>query len=110
MKVRSILAGAAVLALLALPAFATDFLGGAVKSTDIGGKMVLTDANGMTLYTFDKDTNGDGKSVCNGDCAVKWPPLMADAGAAAEGDFTIVTRDDGSTMWAYKGWPLYYWY
>ena len=48
MKFRSILAGAAALALLAMPAFATDFLGGAVKSTDIGGKMVLTDANGMT--------------------------------------------------------------
>ena len=110
MQFRSLLAGAAALALLAMPAFATDFLGGAVKSTDIGGKMVLTDANGMSLYTFDKDTKGDGKSVCNGDCAVKWPPLMAEADAAADGDFTLVTRDDGSTMWAYKGWPLYYWY
>ncbi|UJW83876.1 COG4315 family predicted lipoprotein [Devosia sp. SL43] len=110
MKFRSILAGVAALALLAMPAFAVDYLGGAVKSTDIGGKMVLTDTNGMTLYTFDKDTNGDGKSVCNGDCAVKWPPLMADAAAAADGDFTVVTRDDGSKMWAYKGWPLYYWY
>jgi predicted lipoprotein with Yx(FWY)xxD motif len=110
MKFRSILLGATALALLAMPAFAADYLGGAVKSTDIGGQMVLTDANGMALYTFDKDTNGDGKSVCNGDCAVKWPPLMADAATAAEGDFTVVTRDDGSTMWAYKGWPLYYWY
>ena len=110
MKFRSILFGAAALALMATSAFATDFLGGAVKSTDIGGKMVLTDANGMALYTFDKDTNGDGKSVCNDDCAVKWPPLMADAAVAPEGDFTVVTRDDGTTMWAYKGWPLYYWY
>ena len=110
MKLRSILIGATLALMAATSAFAADYLGGAVKSTDIGGKMVLTDANGMALYTFDKDTNGDGKSVCNGDCAVKWPPLMADAGAAAEGDFTVVTRDDGSTMWAYKGWPLYYWY
>ena len=110
MKLRSILIGATLALMAATSAFAADYLGGAVKSTDIGGKMVLTDANGMALYTFDKDTNGDGKSVCNGDCAVKWPPLMADAGAAAEGDFTLVTRDDGSTMWAYKGWPLYYWY
>ena len=109
MKFGSILLGAAALALLSMPALAAEYLGGAVKSTDIGGQMVLTDANGMTLYTFDKDTQGDGKSVCNGDCAVKWPPLMADAGAEAEGDFTLVTRDDGSEMWAYKGWPLYYW-
>ncbi len=110
MHFRSLLAGAAALALLAVPAFAADYLGGAVKSTDIGGKMVLTDANGMSLYTFDKDTKGDGKSVCNDDCAAKWPPLVADEAVAAEGDFTIVTRDDGSKMWAYKGWPLYYWY
>ena len=110
MKFGSILLGAAALALLSMPALAAEYLGGAVKSTDIGGQMVLTDANGMTLYTFDKDTQGDGKSVCNGDCAVKWPPLMADASAEAEGDFTLVTRDDGSEMWAYKGWPLYYWY
>ena len=110
MKLRSILIGATLALMAATSAFAADYLGGAVKSTESGGKMVLTDANGMALYTFDKDANGDGKSVCNGDCAVKWPPLMADAGAAAEGDFTVVTRDDGSTMWAYKGWPLYYWY
>ena len=110
MKFTKILAGGVALAFLATPTFAADYLGGLVKTMDIDGKSVLTDANGMSLYTFDKDTNGDGKSVCNGDCAVKWPPLMAEAGAAAEGDFTLVTRDDGSTMWAYKGWPLYYWY
>ena len=99
------------------PAFAallvTTALGLAAEpamTVDTPDGKVYTDPDGMTLYTFDKDTNGDGKSVCNGDCAVKWPPLMADAGAAAEGDFTLVTRDDGSTMWAYKGWPLYYWY
>jgi len=110
MQFKSLLAGAAALAFLAMPALATDYLDGAVKSTDMGGQMVLTDADGMALYTFDKDTNGDGKSVCNVDCAVKWPPLLADAEAQPEGDFTVVTRDDGSTMWAYKGWPLYYWY
>lgn len=110
MNLRSILAAATALSFLALPAFAADYMGGAVKSSDMGGKMVLTDANGMALYTFDKDTMGSGKSVCNGDCAVKWPPLMADAGAAADGDFTVVTRDDGTSMWAYKGAPLYYWY
>ena len=33
---------------------------------------VLVGANGMTLYTFDKDTAGTGKSVCNGPCANNW--------------------------------------
>ncbi len=30
---------------------------------------VLADAAGMTVYTFDKDQAGSGKSVCNGECA-----------------------------------------
>jgi len=69
----------------------------------------LTNSAGMTLYTFDKDVAGSGKSVCNGDCAAKWPPLTAAAYAKASGDYAIVTRDDGSKQWAYKGKPLYLW-
>ena len=68
-----------------------------------GGMLVNT--SGMTLYTFDKDAGG--KSVCNGPCATMWPPAMAAADAKAEGDYTVVTRDDGSKQWAYKGKPLY---
>ncbi|MEH0167727.1 hypothetical protein [Roseateles microcysteis] len=64
-------------------------------------------ANAMTLYTFDKD--GGGKSMCNGPCATNWPPLMASADAAASGEWSIITRDDGSKQWAYKGKPLYFW-
>lgn len=71
---------------------------------------VLTSPAGMTLYTFDKDTAGSGKSVCNGECAVKWPPLAASAGDKARGGYTIITRDDGSMQWAYKGKPLYLWF
>ena len=70
---------------------------------------VLTGKNGMTLYTFDKDTAGAGKSVCNGPCATNWPPLMAAADAKDSGDYTVVTRDDGSKQVAYKGKPLYFW-
>ncbi|MHA3904588.1 COG4315 family predicted lipoprotein [Castellaniella sp. WN] len=63
----------------------------------------------MTLYVFDKDTAGSGKSVCNGGCAANWPPLLAASGATATGDWSVVTRDDGGKQWAYKGRPLYYW-
>jgi predicted lipoprotein with Yx(FWY)xxD motif len=68
---------------------------------------MLTGPNGMTLYTFDKDPAG--KSVCNGPCATNWPPLAAAAGASAGGDWSVVTRDDGSRQWAYKGKPVYFW-
>lgn len=70
---------------------------------------MLVDAKGMTLYTFDRDPAGTGKSVCNGDCAVKWPPAMAKADDKPAGDYTIVTRDDGKRQWAFKGKPLYTW-
>jgi predicted lipoprotein with Yx(FWY)xxD motif len=32
---------------------------------------------------------------------------MAASGSAASGDWTMVTRDDGTMQWAYKGKPLY---
>lgn len=70
---------------------------------------ILTDSKGMTLYTFDKDRAGAGRSVCNGPCAVNWPPLKADADARPGGRYTIITRDDGAGQWAYDGKPLYLW-
>lgn len=70
---------------------------------------VLVGANGMSLYVFDRDPTGAGKSVCNGPCATNWPPLAAGADAAASGDWSVVVRDDGSKQWAYKGKPLYFW-
>jgi predicted lipoprotein with Yx(FWY)xxD motif len=69
----------------------------------------LVNGAGMTLYTFDKDAAGSGKSVCNGQCAVNWPPLMVSDGASAGGDWSVVTRDDGKKQWAYKGKPVYTW-
>jgi predicted lipoprotein with Yx(FWY)xxD motif len=62
--------------------------------------------DGKPLYTFARDVE-PGKSVCNGGCATAWPPLAAAADAKADGDWTVVTRDDGSKQWAYKGKPLY---
>ena len=70
---------------------------------------VLVGSNGMTLYTFDKDQAGSGRSACNGQCAANWPPLAAGAAAQPAGDYTIITRDDGARQWAYKGKPLYFW-
>ena len=68
---------------------------------------VLVDQKGMTVYTFDQDKANSGKSVCNDDCAKNWPPVMAGADAKADGDYSIIERDDGSKQWAYKGQPLY---
>ena len=74
------------------------------RKTD-SGTVVLADAKGMTLYTYGKDS--DGKSACVARCAMAWPPLAASADAKAMGDWTVITRDDGTKQWAYKGMPLY---
>jgi predicted lipoprotein with Yx(FWY)xxD motif len=66
---------------------------------------MMVDHKGMTVYTYDKDAGG--KSMCNGECAEYWPPMMAPAGAKAEGKFTPIKRDDGAMQWAYEGKPLY---
>ncbi|UVJ43962.1 hypothetical protein NVV94_26180 [Pseudomonas sp. LS1212] len=66
---------------------------------------MLVDHQGMTLYTFDKDDGG--KSMCNGECAKNWPPLMAKEGEKAEGKWMQIKRDDGTMQWAYDGKPLY---
>ncbi|SDN75297.1 Predicted lipoprotein with conserved Yx(FWY)xxD motif [Pseudomonas arsenicoxydans] len=66
---------------------------------------MMVDHKGMTVYTFDKDAGG--KSMCNGDCAKNWPPMMAPAGAKAEGKWTVIKRDDGTMQYAYDGKPLY---
>ncbi|MFO1026755.1 MAG: hypothetical protein U1E70_16410 [Acetobacteraceae bacterium] len=68
--------------------------------------LTFVDPAGMTLYTFDKDSGG--KSACNGPCAKNWPPFAA-SGGTASGPWTIITRDDGTQQWAYKGKPLYTW-
>ena len=67
---------------------------------------IFVDLNGMTLYTFDRDTSGH-TSTCDGQCAERWKPLMAPDDAQAKGDFTVIIRSDGSKMWAYRYRPLY---
>ena len=77
------------------------------KTGDSTKGKVLTDDKGMTLYVFDKDSGG--KSACNGPCAGNWPPLAALGSAMPMGDYSVITREDGTKQWAYKGRPLYTW-
>ena len=42
------------------------------------GNKVLTDPNGMTLYTFDSDDVG--QSNCYADCAQSWKPFLVSKG------------------------------
>jgi predicted lipoprotein with Yx(FWY)xxD motif len=74
----------------------------------VGG--YLTDAKGMSLYTFKKDAPG--KSACAGDCIAKWPVFYTKKVVVSkkldEKDFSVITRGDGIKQTTYKGRPLYY--
>jgi predicted lipoprotein with Yx(FWY)xxD motif len=101
--------------MMMLSAIATATLSAAVAAqgtpaTPPGVKVangVFTDAKGMVLYTYDRDTVAN-KSLCNGRCLTNWPALTATATDKDMGDWTVITRDDGTKAWAYKGKPLYY--
>ena len=69
---------------------------------------VLVGANGMTLYTFDRDVAGSGKSVCNGPCATNWPPLTVAPGTVATKEYPLIIRMDGKYQVTLDGQPLYY--
>jgi len=70
---------------------------------------VITDERGMSLYWWNNDVPGSGKSVCTGPCTLSWPPMIAKANATPSGEFSLITREDGAKQWAYKGRPLYLW-
>jgi predicted lipoprotein with Yx(FWY)xxD motif len=89
---------ALVVLLAARLAFAAQVPQGVQTQKSDSGTMVLADAKGMTLYTYDKDEPG--KSNCSGLCAHFWPPLTALADAHPMGDWTVITRKDGSKQWA----------
>jgi len=83
----------------------------AVKLSEKAGVgKYLTDAKGMTLYIFKKDSPG--KSACAGSCVAKWPPYYREKVSVPEGvnalEFGTITREDGLKQTTYKGSPLYY--
>jgi len=78
-----------------------------LKARQIDGVSVLTNANGMTLYSFAPDSPT--KSACYGSCAAYWPPVAgnASAGPGVTGKLGTIKRTNGATQATYDGHPLY---
>lgn len=80
-----------------------------IKATSLG--KVLVAANGHTLYLFTHDKSN--KSLCAGQCAVFWPPLLVAskpvAGAGVSASMLGWTkRADGKLQVTYNHHPLYF--
>ncbi len=79
------------------------------QNTKLGN--ILTDSQGMTLYTYKKDKPGE--SMCADQCAKNWPPLtIAEgakpmAGSAIPGKLDQIERKDDTYQVTYNGMPLY---
>ncbi|MEX1124379.1 MAG: hypothetical protein WEE53_01815 [Acidimicrobiia bacterium] len=86
----------------------TDAAGDGVStaSTDLG--TVLVDPDGMTVYVFLNDT--DGESTCYDSCAATWPAVPGDTTIGSDLDsaiFGTTTRTDGTEQLTVGGQPLY---
>lgn len=72
---------------------------------------ILTDSQGMTLYTFKKDKPGE--SACADACAKRWPPLTVSEGMqpmaapGISGKLGEIERKDDTYQVTYNGMPLY---
>jgi predicted lipoprotein with Yx(FWY)xxD motif len=79
----------------------------ALKTGKAGGVTVLTNAKGLTLYTFAADSPG--KSNCYGSCAQYWPPVIGSPSVPSgiPGNFGTTTRTDGTKQVTWNGHPLY---
>ncbi len=75
-------------------------------NSEIGPVMAASD-NGLTLYTFRKDSANT--SNCYDSCADAWPPFMAKAGDTPAKGLGIIERRDGTKQYAINGKPLYFW-
>jgi predicted lipoprotein with Yx(FWY)xxD motif len=128
MRTTSIRRGAVALALLALAGCGSSTYGGGgtaagtssssgasaktdLKTADAGLGKVVVDANGRTVYVFDKDTAGSGTSACTAACLAKWPPVVATSGkptaSGVTGELGTIKRDDGTEQVTLAGMPLY---
>jgi len=78
-----------------------------LKARTVGGVNLLTDARGLTLYSFAPDTST--KSACYGSCAAYWPPVTGtpSAGPGVTGTLGTINRTDGTKQATYDGHPLY---
>lgn len=84
-----------------------------VGGNDALGKF-LVGPDGMTLYTYTKDSPGT--TTCYDKCATAWPPLLVGSdqkpalGDGVSGKVDVIKRTDGTMQITYNGMPLYYWF
>jgi predicted lipoprotein with Yx(FWY)xxD motif len=103
------------------PAASSAATGGAAAAAGVGPAVVatadgtmgafLTDGAGRSLYLWLGDSSST--SMCTGQCATYWPPLLTSGAPTVSGmaDSKLLAtskRADGTTQVTYAGHPVYY--
>jgi predicted lipoprotein with Yx(FWY)xxD motif len=79
-----------------------------VKTMKVGGKTILVNRRGMTLYHLSVERKG--YFICtDSTCLSIWKPLVVAKSVTPTGakSLSVVKRPDGRRQVAYKGGPLY---
>lgn len=84
-----------------------------LTTTDSDLGEIVVDADGMTVYMFDNDTQGGDSSTCEGECATNWPAVTTDSddppvAEGIDGEVGTIEGVDGEPQVTLNGWPLYY--
>jgi predicted lipoprotein with Yx(FWY)xxD motif len=80
-------------------------LGKSTASAIARDQIAYADTRGRTLYTWDQDPAG--KSTCVDACAASFQPFLATSTGTTLGDWSLLSRGDGTKQWALKGKALY---
>lgn len=76
------------------------------QETDLGP--VLTNENGMTLYSVASDPKVIARTTCDAECArTHWTPVVAAPEATPLGNWSPEVAEDGSRYWTYLGRRVY---
>lgn len=71
----------------------------------------LVNDTGFTLYYFANDSEKNGVSTCDMECASVWPPFYAPQiiipDSLNPADFSTTSGPGGRNQTSYRGWPLY---
>lgn len=97
----------------ATPSASSDLVKTATATVAGKSETILTDQEGMTLYTYTADKGG--KVGCTGHCLTLWPPLSVPkgvttpTGSGLTGTLGTAQVPGGGSMVTYNNWPLYRW-
>ncbi|MCU1634427.1 MAG: hypothetical protein JWM61_3079 [Micrococcaceae bacterium] len=81
-----------------------------VATSELGE--IVVDANGMSVYYFNKDVADSGVSACTDDCLVAWPPVISGTETpeveGVTGETGVIETPEGDLQMTINGMPIYY--